>query len=267
MLVDPHCHLDDPAFEGRLGAVMGQALQAGIGGALIPCYGPERWERQGRLLRQTRELFLWAGFGLHPWAIGARPDLDFWLAELERGWRHHGLSWGDRLVAIGEFGLDRSRRMAGVPLELQQGIFAWHLRRARQERLPLILHLVRADGMARELLGKDAPWPGVVHGFSSHRDTVASYLDLGLHLSFGDGLQRSQKVRDALAATPLDRVMFETDGPGPRREGVWGPARLIEIVQAASQVLGKSVEYLLARHRENCARVFGLVHESSEDGS
>lgn len=261
-LIDPHCHLDDPRLETTLGESLQTAWEAGVHGALIPGYGPQRWPRQSELLQQGGRFELWGGFGLHPWAIDPDRGLERQTAELERGWHRFALRWGDRLRAVGEFGLDRSRRMAGVPLALQRGIFEWHLRKAAGAGLPLILHLVRADGPALSLLAQGGPWQGVVHAFSGHRETVARYLALGLSLSFGSGLLVGEKARGALRVTPLDRLMFETDGPAGWRGApvgeLCGPARLIEIVQAASQVLGKSVEYLLARHRENCQRVFRL---------
>lgn len=238
-----------------------EAVSRGVFGALVPSYGPGRWSRQSQLLLEPGEFQLWGGFGLHPWALAPGAKAVELLSELECGWREHALLWGDRLKAVGEFGLDRSRRMAEISLDLQRTVFGWHLQKARLEQLPLIVHLVRADGPGLDLLGQNGEWQGVVHGFSSHAETVPTFLKTGLCLSFGSALLSSDKVRNALRATPPDRFMFETDAPRPAvaPEGKpWGPGDLIEIVRAASQATGKSVEYLLARHRENCARVFRL---------
>ncbi len=260
LLIDPHCHLDDPLLTSSLEEAFPQALQAGVVGAIIPSYGPDRWEEQNRLLQGDPRFRLWAGFGLHPWAVETETPPQALLASLERGWQEYALPWQQQgqLVAVGEFGLDRVRR---VPLPLQRAVFDWHLSKARQHDLPVILHLVRADGAAFELLEAGAPWSGVVHGFGSHAETVPRYLDLGLDLSFGSALLNSEKVRASLRATPLGRLMFETDAPAGLKgdfPSPKGPAFLIKIAEAASQILGKSVEYLLARHRENCARVFRL---------
>lgn len=267
MLIDPHCHLDDPRLSESLEAVLERARACGVTGAIVPSYGPERWSRQGELLKaSTTDFALWGGFGLHPWAIKTKPDKDFWIEELEKGWQSHALLWGDRLKAIGEFGLDRSRPMAGVPWELQEEVFRWHLGQARKSGLPIILHLVRCDGQALRLLSEGSAHNGVVHGFGGHRDTVPRYLETGLCLSFGSELLRNDRVKEALRAVPLERLMFETDAPrGASVSGpLWGPADLHEIARMASQVLGKSVEYLLARHMENCARVFGLAVAGAE---
>lgn len=249
-MIDSHCHLDDPAIDFEM--AVERAQQAGANGAVIPSYGPSRWNRQTELLTKPNTRFaLWGGFGIHPWALESGQSAEFYQTCLEAGWQQHAQSWGSRLVAIGEFGLDRSPTRRNIPFELQQEVFKSHLNLARQRRLPVILHLVRSDGAARQLLEcQPPPTGGVIHGFSSHSQTVASYLSFGLMLGFGVGLLRTPKVREALKVTPLERVLFETDT---------SPELLGEIVIAASQILGKSVEYLRAQHSENCAQVFGLA--------
>jgi TatD DNase family protein len=238
------------------------AAAQGVTGVLIPSYGPQRWQRQSRLLSEPHGVELWGGFGLHPWALQRGLSIDHYRGLMETGWSRFAAGWGDRLKAVGEFGLDRSQRAAEVPASLQQEVFELHLEWAERLRLPVILHLVRADGPALELLARRPPrFGGVVHGFSSHAQTVPAYLERGLFLSFGSALLGRQKAREALRATPGDRFLLETDGPQPLRRCLpppWGPNHLPAIAEAASQVLAKSVEYVLERHRENCARALGL---------
>ncbi len=249
-MIDSHCHLDDPEIDFEM--AVERAKQVGTSGALIPSYGPNRWARQSELLAKPNDDFpLWGGFGIHPWVLEASDSPETYRTLLKEGWDNYAQSWGSRLIAIGEFGLDRSPTRRAVPIQLQREVFKEHLTLAQTQNLPVILHLVRADGAARELLQAQPPTAGgVVHGFSSHSQTVPSYLELGLTLGFGAGLLRTAKVRDALKVTPLKSILFETDT---------SPELLGEIVIAASQILGKSVEYLRAQHSENCARVFRLT--------
>lgn len=248
-LLDSHCHLDDPQLDFE--AVVRAARADGVDGAVIPGYGPERWARQSELLLSPGDFALWGGFGIHPWALEPSTSPETYRDMLGQGWVQYARRWGDRLVAVGEFGLDRSKTR-GRALELQRSVFSDHLELARTAALPVILHLVRADGLALELL-RELPPPhgGVVHAFSSQPETIPAYAELGLSFGFGAGLLRFPKVREALRAAPSDRFMFETDDPKDRYN-------LGEIIEAASQVLGKSVEYLRKQHSENCARVFKL---------
>src|SRR5690606_22285955 len=69
-------------------------------------------------------------------------------------------------VAIGETGFDKSKPEYSSALEDQTKVFELQVRVANRLRLPIIVHLVRAEG---ELLGalKTNPveYGGVVHGF------------------------------------------------------------------------------------------------------
>lgn len=258
-MLDPHCHLDDPSLEPFLDEVFQRSAKAGLRGVLVPGYGPERWNKQEELLLSRKLIDVWGAFGLHPWALQSGNDIQATIEILEQGFER-ALGWGKKLVAVGEFGLERSRKIT-TPLTVQSEIFGWHLEKAKKFGLPVILHLVRSDGKALDLLQAGAPWRGVVHGFSSHSQTVPHYLALGLYLSFGSALLHSDKARAALKATPLERVMFETDAPAGLKGNFSpprGPHQLQDIFQAASQILGKSVKYLLARHQENCREVFRL---------
>lgn len=248
-MIDSHCHLDDPRVDFE--TAVRSAQKWGVKGAVIPGYGPERWPRQNELLLLPGDFTLWGGFGLHPWALQPEHKAQEIASTLQQGWKRYSQAWGSRLVAIGEFGLDRSPAMSNRPWELQKAVFTEHLKLAAQSQLPVILHLVRADGEALKLLACDPPpRGGVVHGYTSHAETLPRYGEHGLSFGFGAGLLRYAKVRKALQATPLDRLLFETDDPlGTSLE---------QIVQAASQILGKSVEYLRKQHSENCVKVFNL---------
>ncbi len=248
-LIDSHCHFDDPQLDFEVAVRVARA--AGVDGAVIPGYGPERWARQSELLLSRGDFALWGGFGIHPWVLEPSTSSEAYRDMLAQGWVQYARRWGERLVAVGEFGLDRSKTRGGT-LELQRSVFSHHLDLARTAGLPVILHLVRSDGLALELL-RELPPPrgGVIHAFSSQPETVPAYAELGLSFGFGAGLLRFSKVREALRAVGSDRFMFETDDPKDRYN-------LREILEAASQVLGKSVEYLRKQHSENCARVFRL---------
>ena len=249
-MIDSHCHLDDPRVDFE--TAVRSAQKWGVSGAIIPGYGPERWPRQNELLLSPGDFTLWGGFGIHPWALRPEQNLHDVTTTLHQGLKRYASIWGERLVAIGEFGLDRSRAISERLWELQKAVFTEHLKLAGQTQLPVILHLVKADGEALKLLACDPPpHGGVVHGFTSHAETVPRYAELGLFFGFGAGLLRYPKVRRALQATPLDRLLFETDDP-------LGTTNLEQIVQAASQILGKSVEYLRKQHSENCVKVFKL---------
>ncbi len=229
---------------------------------MIPGFGPERWPRQSRLLALESPLKMWGAFGWHPWALESLEDPAGYSEGLESGFETFASHWGHQLKAIGEFGLDRSRMGQRVCDQDQRTVFALHLDWAQTLDLPVILHIVKADGAAIEALRNNPPKRGgVVHSYSSHLEMLPRYAELGLSFSYSSSLLKVPKVQEALRKTPEDRLMFETDAPQSLRQNFvkpWGPHHLTKIVEAASQILGKSVEWCWSCHRENCERVFGL---------
>lgn len=188
--------------------------------------------------------------GWHPWALEADRDIHDHQQRLEQEWS----AWQAQQltpVAVGEFGLDRSPRWR-AQFELQQAVFRLHLEWSQRLKIPVILHLVKADGAALELLRERPPVGGVIHGFASHSQTLGPYAELGLSFSFGGALLEREKVQRSLRDAPLDRVMFETDAPS-------GTVALRKVVRAASQLLGKSVEWCWSLHRDNCRRILNLT--------
>ena len=254
---DSHCHLQlDPLFE-RVDSELAEASLAGVRGVVVPAYGPEQWERQTVLLEHSNVRL---AFGIHPWCVPGSefPDL---TRSLDEGWTKHAPLWGERLVAVGEFGLDRSNKEFKDCFEIQEQLCRRHLELAERVELPVILHVVRCHGRALALLERYAHLRGVVHSYSGPPELVEDFLQLGLSLSYSGNIMQSEKARKSLKATPSEAILFETDGPagnGLSNAGESGPKNLQEVLQVASSILGKSIEWCRSVHNENTSRVFRL---------
>jgi len=91
---------------------------------------------------------------------------------------------------------------------------------------------------------------GVFHCFANDAATMRRIVALGSLVSFTGILtfKNGQNIRDALAATPLDQFMLETDcpflAPMPYRGKRCEPAYVKEISEVAAQVKGCSLEEL-----------------------
>lgn len=134
---------------------------------------------------------------LHPWQL-RDTNIDS-LALLARDATLPGV------VAIGECGLDRLR---GPRLETQCEVLADHIRLAERLGKPLVIHCVRAANELAALWRRSAPHSvaAVVHGFRGNANVARMLLDAGFFLSYGERFNA-----DALRATPLDRLLAETD--------------------------------------------------------
>ena len=255
-MLDSHCHLDDPTFADDIDDVLARARAAGVVAFVVPGVRPDRQDPLAALTGEHRDVY--PTTGIHPWIASELGDTTGELiASLE-------LRLREGVVAIGEIGLDRSGPHAGS-LSVQEALLRAQLDLARAESLPVILHVVRAHGRLLEILRSDGvPTPGgVVHGFAGSTDVAREYLRLGLYLSFGSRLLdgSSKKAHSAVAATPSNRLLVETDAPfqHPHDRSLRSePALLPDIVDKAAEIRDQSPASLGAATAENARRLFAL---------
>ena len=95
----------------------------------------------------------------------------------------------------------------------------------------------------------------VMHCFSGDVDLARACLDRGAHLSFAGTVtfKNAADLRDALAVTPLDRVLVETDAPYltpmPYRGRPNASYLVPHTVRAMAEVRGDDLETLCAADR------------------
>ena len=104
---------------------------------------------------------------------------------------------------------------------------------------------------------------GVFHCFANDAATMRRIVALGSLVSFSGILtfKNGQNIRDALAATPMDQFMLETDcpflAPMPYRGKRCEPAYVKEISEVAARVKGCSLEELSTATCATAERFFG----------
>ncbi len=206
MLVDSHCHLDFPDFEGELDAVIGRAADAGIGTALTISTHVTRFDRVRAIAERYDNVY--CTVGIHPHEAATEPEVT----------PEHLIRLADhpKVVGIGETGLDYFYEHS--PRAAQEKSFRAHIGAARETGLPLVVHTREADmDMARILTEEQIAgrFSGVLHCFSSSRMLADTALGLGLYISLSGivTFKKAKDLRDTARALPLDRVLVETDSP------------------------------------------------------
>ncbi len=244
-MIDSHCHLDDPAFEADVEAVIERALAAGVEGLLTIDPPLAFLDRFPTLL---------ASAGVHPHTAGSATSET--IPELRRRCEH------PRIVAVGEIGLDYHYDFA--PRDVQRRVFIDQLELAAELALPVIIHTREAWDDTFEILERHWRGQGIMHCFSGGPAEAARSVDLGFYLAFGGVITfpKADNVRSAAAAAPLDRLLLETDAPylapvphrGKRNE----PALLPHTAERLSAVRGLSLAELTAATTTNFQRLFSL---------
>jgi TatD DNase family protein len=109
---------------------------------------------------------------------------------------------------IGETGLDYA---CEVDRLAQERLFRAHLEAAERLQKPVVLHTVRAFEPTIKILAEYDIAGVVFHGFTGSEQQANEAIKRGYYLSFGERSLRSAKTRQAIAATPLERLFCETD--------------------------------------------------------
>ena len=158
MLVDSHCHLDFPAFAGRVPEVLADARAAGVGRVVTISTHVGRADTYRALAEAHEEVFF--SVGTHPHHAAEETDVP--TEEIV------ALSEHPRCVAVGEAGLDYHYDRS--PRDLQQRVFRTHIAAARAARLPLVIHARDADDDMIAILSEEmrrGAFDAVLHCFSS----------------------------------------------------------------------------------------------------
>lgn len=252
-IVDSHCHLDFPDFDGELPQVIARARDAGVTRMVTICTRRTNLPKV-QAIAEAHEGVSFA-FGIHPMSVAEEPPIT--LEELLSAARH------PRMVGIGETGLDY--HYTADSAEVQRQSLRVHIQAAQDTGLPLIIHARAADEDMAAILTEGwraKPYSCVMHCFSSGEGLARAALDLGFYLSMSGiaAFPKSQELRDIFAAAPLDRILLETDSPylapPPHRGRRNEPAYTALTAKVGAEVFGLSLAEFAAATSANFDRLF-----------
>ncbi|MBN7794835.1 TatD family hydrolase [Microbacterium esteraromaticum] len=168
-----------------------------------------------------------------------------------------------RTRAIGETGLDYFRTgEEGRPAQHES--FEAHIALAKKHGIAMQIHDRDAHDDVLAVLDRvGAPERTVFHCFSGDEQMARIAADAGYYLSFAGNVtfKNAQNLRDALAVTPLERILVETDAPFltpvPLRGRPNAPYLVPITVRFLAGELGIDVDELSARLAANTLAVYG----------
>ncbi len=269
MLVDTHCHLQLPEFDGDREEVLARARAAGLAAFVVPGIDVET-SRQAVALADSHS-DVYATVGVHPHEASTFNGRT--LAILS------SFANSSKVVAIGEIGLDYYRRLS--PPEVQRKVFRQMLALAGELRLPVVVHSRDAEGDTLEMLTaweremlptgpKDRPL-GVMHSFAGDLTLALRYIDLGFLISIPGTCTRPEadRICAVAAGLPLRWMVVETDAPfqapQPHRGRRNEPAYLVETIAKIAQLRGTTPQEVAAGTGLAAAWLFGLGDIGEEE--
>lgn len=257
LLVDSHCHLDFPDFQGREDELVAAMEANGVGWALVAGVTLERFP--GVLALAERFPRLYAAVGVHPDTQDGQEADEQTLLRLA----DHPM-----VIAIGETGLDYYRLEGD--LGWQRDRFRTHIRAARKCRKPLIIHTREAAADTLRILEEEGAGEvgGVFHCFTETVAVAEAALALGFHISISGivTFKNALQIKEVAGLVPLDRLLVETDAPYlapvPHRGKLNHPALVRHVAEEVAKLRGIRVEELADATTSNFFRLFGVAENA-----
>lgn len=261
MLVDSHCHLDRidlVPYDNDFGRFVSETLESGVDHMLCVSIDLESWPAMVSMIEAYPQI---------SWSVGVHPnDQDRHEPDVEELLR---LSAGDRVVAIGETGLDYFRSDGDV--EWQRERFRIHIRAAKASNKPLIIHTRAAKQDTIRIMQEEAAdyAGGVMHCFTEDWPMACQALDLGFYISFSGIItfKNAAELREVVKQVPLDQMLIETDSPYlapvPHRGKPNQPRYVSHVAECVAELRGLSPESVAQKTKENFYRCFPLASTKS----
>lgn len=253
--IDTHAHLDSEKFDEDRAMVIERATANSVLKIITMGDNLQSSEKNVALAKKYEQLY--AAVGIHP-----EEARQMTLADYEQlaAWARD-----EKVIAIGEIGLDYYWEKDAEKRALQKEIFVRQLDLARQLRLPVCIHDREAHGDMLQILKTEARGlRGVLHCYSGSLEMTKELLKGEWYFGIDGPLTYKNAVKpQKIAATlPLERVLIETDSPylapvpfrGKRNE----PAHIVYIAEKAAELRAESLEVLAAAMRQNTRDLYGI---------
>jgi TatD DNase family protein len=237
--VDAHIHLADNRYVQSIGEIIEDAKRLNVC-ALVANSMDLESSRQSIQLAEEHPDHVYAALGIHPWntkqlkpnEVEDTVDLIFENKENRQ-----------RVVAVGEIGLDSSYSGNGEPTEIQLQVFHQMLSAAENLSLPVIIHSRGTTSQIVSLLPSYKIEKVLLHWFSQPHSLISTIVDRGYYITEGPPSVFANGIREVIRRIPLTNLMTETDGPvrfrGPFKDKLTTPAFIPTVVEAIAQLKGK----------------------------
>ncbi|MDR0989987.1 MAG: TatD family hydrolase [Propionibacteriaceae bacterium] len=259
-VTDAHTHLDMVTERSGLTVEQVVAAAAAVGVTRLVQVGCDEassiWAEQFAAAQPS----VVANVALHPNEVGRYPErVEQGLATIERL-----AQAGDHVRGIGETGLDYYRTTDPADQARQKDAFAAHIELAAAHDLTLVIHDRDAhDDVLDVLSGSATPARVVMHCFSGDADFARRCLERGYWLSFPGTVtfKNNESLRQALAVTPAERMLVETDAPfltpAPERGKTNASYLIPHTVRFMAEQLGWELDRTCRQLQANAEAAFG----------
>ena len=257
MIFETHAHYDDEKFDSDRVELLSSLREHNVD-KVINVGASIEGSRASMKLSEDFD-FIYAAIGVHPEDLDGITEED--MAFLKENAKK------DKVVAIGEIGLDYYWEKDEGKRENQRYWFKRQLEVAHLVDLPVIIHSRDAcdDTMFTLKDYTTSVVPGIVHCYSYSKEIARQYVDMGWYIGVGGVVtfKNAKKLVETVENIPLERIVIETDAPymapvpyrGERNSSIY----LKEVVEKIAQIKGITSQEVEEVTYQNALNIFSKV--------
>lgn len=262
IIVDSHCHLDMLADYDSTDNIVKRAKESGVRYLQTICTRLDNFENILSIAKKFDNVY--ASVGVHPSEVETITPFEELLS----------LSDNDKIIGLGETGLDYFYNKDPEHHLLQRKSFEQHILASQKNGLPVIIHTRDAEEDTINIIAehkKYQEFPGLIHCFTASKEFATRVLDLGLYISVSGivTFKNAELLRDAINYIPLDRLLVETDSPYlapvPKRGKTNEPSYTKYVVEFLAELKGVSSDEMAKQTTDNFFSLFTRPRRQSED--
>lgn len=246
--IDTHTHLYDQQFRNDRSNVLIEAREAGLIGAISVSENLKDAKFNLKLADIHPEILPAAG--LYPGIIDKKQAEQMESFILKKA---------NKLVAIGEVGLDYWIAKEEEDREIQKEIFSRFIDLADEVQLPLNIHSRSAGKYAIDLLLEKGAKEVQLHAFDGKASAAQRAVEAGYYFSIPPSVVRSNQKQKLVKKLPLNCLLLETDspvlGPDPEKRNV--PTNITVSAEAIAEIKGIDIQEVYETTFENTFRLYG----------
>ena len=257
MIFESHAHYDDERFDKDRADILGNIGSNGLDVVINVGASMSMNEATMNMIHQFSRVF--GAIGMHPSELSSkRADTMEWL---ERNAKD------EKVVAIGEIGLDYYWVKEPHLREEQKEWFRMQMDLAKKLNLPVIIHSRDAAfdtlSLMKDMNANEVP--GVVHCYSYSVEDARKYVEMGYYIGIGGVVtfKNSKQLKEVVKNIPLEHLLVETDCPymapepfrGKRNSSLYIPY----IIEQIAELKGISPQEVEEVTRRNGYQLFSKI--------
>jgi TatD DNase family protein len=204
-MIDSHCHLEQSDYSKDLDEVIEKCKKSGLKAVITSCAHPKDFDWTMKIAERFKG-FVFCTIGIHPEYIKEISDkeIEKMIESIKKN--------KDKIVGIGEIGLDYHWVKEEEWKEKQRELFIKMIRLAKELDKPIVIHSREALEDTLSILEGESAEHVLLHMWSG-QNLMDKVNELGYYVSMNSIVMSSKSYRKVIKKIPQERLLLETDAP------------------------------------------------------